>query len=489
MWRVTDFGEDAAEVMPERTSRVAQTRRVVSAAIAVFAISIAMSLAGYVWDWIDSIVNRDGFEADEWLSLIGVAWLPVVAGMVVRLVRLNRALADTAHDALGAYRDTVRTAYGWLWHLDASNRITYSSAGVRAVLGYEPHEVLGHDAIEMLVMEEDRPATLARVQAGALGDGWQHWRTRVRHRDGSVRHVVTSATPIRDDSGRFLGFRGSTVDVTGEFRAAEAEQVWLAGRSAARERIGTVLADPGALNMALQPIVDVRTRRVVGHEALARFTPVPYRPPNVWFEEAWQVGLGPELELHAVALACRHLTRLPTDMYLSVNLSPQTIVDPRLSELLTAVGPAARRVVVEVTEHAVVEDYDALADVVRRLAHSGVRLAVDDAGAGYASMQHILRLRPDIIKLDRSIVADAHRDPARRALLGAMSSFAGSLGVVTVAEGVETAEELAVLGSAGITSAQGFHIARPDLEPVLEWTGAADDRPVDTPRPTELVGP
>lgn len=484
---MTDFGEDAAEVMPERTSGVAHTRRVVSAAIAVFAISIGMSLAAYVWDWVDAIVNRDGFEADEWLSFIGVAWLPVVAGMVVRLVRLNRRLADTANDALGAYRDTVRTAYGWLWQLDASNRISYSSAGVRAILGYEPHEVVGHDAIEMLVMEEDRAATVAHVQANS--SGWQHWRTRVRHRDGSVRHVVTSATPIRDDAGRFLGFRGSTVDVTGEHLAAEAEQLWLASQSAARERIEQVLADPGSLNMALQPIVDVRTRRVVGHEALARFTPAPYRPPNLWFEEAWQVGLGPELELHAVALACRYLSRLPADMYLSVNLSPQTILDPRLSEVVASMGPAAGRVVVEVTEHAVVDDYDELVDVVRRLAHSGVRLAVDDAGAGYASMQHVLRLRPDIIKLDRSIVADAHRDPARRALLGAMSSFADSLGVVTVAEGVENAEELAVLGSAGITSAQGFHIARPDLEPVLEWTGT-DDRPAGAPgRPTELVGP
>ena len=451
-----------------RISQVAQTRRVVSAAIVVFAISVGTSLTSYVWDWMDAFAKGEDFEPDEWFAIVGAVWLPVVVGMVVRLVLLHRTLADSARSALDAFRDTVHNTNGWVWRVDAEGLITYSSPGVRDLLGYEPEEVVGLVAFDLLVMDEDRATVSARLEEGRNGDGWRHWRTRIRHRDGSVRHVVTNAIPVRDGAGRFVAFRGCTYDVTDAVVAAEAEQLRLATHSEARERIERVLLDPSSLHMAFQPIVDLGTHRVVGLEALARFTPAPHRPPNLWFDEAWNVGLGPDLELHAVALACRNLPQVPDDAYLSVNLSPRTIVDPRLIELIAGLGADAARVVIEVTEHAVVDDYDAIVEVVERLACSGVRLAVDDAGAGYASMQHILRLRPHIIKLDRSIVANAHREPARRALLGAMGTFASSLGVMAVAEGVENADELATLTDAGITTAQGFYLARPAVTPVTE---------------------
>jgi PAS domain S-box-containing protein len=466
------------------TDQIAHTRRVISTAIVVFAISIAMTLASYAWDWIDAVTYGEGFEPDEWFAIVAAAWLPVVAAMVVRLVLLQRGLAATAQDALDAFRDTAQTTHGWVWRIDADGRIAYSSPGVLELLGYRTEEVIGRAAVDLLVIDEDRAMVAARAEEARNGAGWDHWRTRLRHRDGSIRHVVSSALPVRDSAGRFVGFRGFTSDVTGEVLAAEAEQMQYASQSAARERIEQVLTDPSTLHMALQPIVDLGAQRVVGVEALARFTPAPQRPPNVWFDEAWQVGLGPDLELHAVALAVRQLPQVPDGAYLSVNLSPRTIVDPRLVDVLAGLGTDAARVVIEVTEHAVVDDYDAIVAVLDRLADDGVRFAVDDAGAGYASMQHILRLRPHIIKLDRSIVANAHNEPARRALLGAMGTFASSLGVMAVAEGVENADELATLHDAGITTAQGFYLARPEVGPVTEWAGIQTrDEPVP-----ELVG-
>jgi PAS domain S-box-containing protein len=471
---VTEPPDGGTEVMLRHLADIPRASRVISAAIVVFAVGIGTSLMSYVWDWANAISEGAGFEPDEWFAVAAALWLPVVAYMVVRLVQVHRTLAGVTQDALDAFQATVQTVHEWVWQVDADNRITYSNAGVTELLGYQPREVLGRNALDLLIAADDRAAVLRQIADGTTSNGWQHWRTSLRHRDGSVRHVVTSAVPVRDGAGRLVAFRGSTADITGEVVAAEAEQLRLADRSATRDRITQVMSDPACLHMVFQPIVDLPTRRVVGLEALARFTPVPNRPPNVWFDEAWEVGLGPDLELHAVALACRHLDRVPADTYLSVNLSPRTIVDPRLTELLTGLGPDTARIVVELTEHAVVDDYDTVIEVVENLARHGVRLAVDDAGAGYSSMTHVLRLRPHILKIDRSIVADAHRDPARRALLGAVGTFARSVGVVAVAEGVENADELATLAEVGITTVQGYYIARPAADPVPNWAAVID---------------
>jgi EAL domain-containing protein (putative c-di-GMP-specific phosphodiesterase class I) len=224
----------------------------------------------------------------------------------------------------------------------------------------------------------------------------------------------------------------------------------------------------------LQPIADLGRQEIAGVEALARFADEPYRPPNEWFAEAWDVGLGADLELRAIELAYARLSELPQHTYLAVNVSAQTLLDDRFTDLLTGLGDDARRVVVEVTEHAAIDDYDLLAGIVQRIRSLGARLAVDDAGAGYASMQHILRLRPDIIKLDRSIVADSDLDPARFALIGAMANFASSLGMTVVGEGVETPGELAALAENRISHAQGYYLARPAADPVVVLTTGTD---------------
>lgn len=229
------------------------------------------------------------------------------------------------------------------------------------------------------------------------------------------------------------------------------------------ERIDGVL-DGDALTMVFQPVVDLQTGRVLGCEALARFELEPRRPPNEWFDEAASVGRGDALELAAVAAAVAHLDALPSTAFLAVNLSPATAMHPHLSELVSDLP--GDRLVLELTEHARVDDYGPLLATIEAFREHGVRIAVDDAGAGYAGLRHILRLRPDILKLDLALTLSIDTDPARRALATAMVSFAGELGSTIIAEGIETAGELDTLRSIDVPWGQGYHMARPGPPPV-----------------------
>jgi EAL domain-containing protein (putative c-di-GMP-specific phosphodiesterase class I) len=233
-------------------------------------------------------------------------------------------------------------------------------------------------------------------------------------------------------------------------------------RRAARRRIEAVLASDRngtngesgiGLQMVYQPILDLGTGEVLGAEALARFGTEPQRSPAQWFMEAAEVGLGIQLELAALRRAAEGLPLLPPNAFLSVNASAETIRSPAMLSALD--GLPTSRLVIELTEHERIEDYDALVAPVARLRSRGVRLAVDDAGAGFASLQHILRLSPDIIKLDRIFIEDLAEDPVKRALTTALVSFAGDIGATLVAEGIATGPELEALRSIGVRHGQG----------------------------------
>jgi EAL domain-containing protein (putative c-di-GMP-specific phosphodiesterase class I) len=234
----------------------------------------------------------------------------------------------------------------------------------------------------------------------------------------------------------------------------EAEKVLAAKRDA----IGRILAD-GAFSFVYQPIWNFHRRRPAGFEALCRFSPAPYRSPDKWFADAVEVGLGLELELAVVRGAFAALDRLPADAYMSVNASPETVLDGRLLSLLADLP--AERIVLEVTEHAPVADYGRMVAALAPLRASGVRLAIDDAGAGYSSLQHIVQLRPDIIKLDMSLTRSVDTDQARRALAAALIYFAAETGCVIVAEGIETKSEMETLQLLGVPNGQGYYIGRP----------------------------
>jgi EAL domain-containing protein (putative c-di-GMP-specific phosphodiesterase class I) len=228
-----------------------------------------------------------------------------------------------------------------------------------------------------------------------------------------------------------------------------------------------VVAAGEALEVHLQPIVALNKPLgvPVGFEALARFQTTPYEPPNVWLERASHAGLQQELELSCVRGALAHLSSFPVTPYLAVNVSPATLVSAEFERLVSEVQ--ADRLVVEVTEHEVVREYDSLVNAIGGLRERGLRLAVDDAGAGFASFRHVLELKPDIIKLDTNLTRGIHEDRSREALVRSLVSFAEDVGASLIAEGIETREDLLTLRSARVPFGQGYLFAHPGPAPSI----------------------
>jgi PAS domain S-box-containing protein len=234
--------------------------------------------------------------------------------------------------------------------------------------------------------------------------------------------------------------------------------------------LGPALADRRALGQArksmrgiirqaafrpvFQPIVDLRLDTTVGWEGLTRFT--DGRSPDLVFAEAASAGLGQALELATLVRTLGAADGLPPDAFLSVNVSPELILSGKLAEAL----PSWReQIVLEVTEHVEIHDYAAVRAAVDAL--GPVRLAVDDAGAGFASLRHIIELEPAFMKLDISLVRRIETDPARQALVAGMVYFAERTDRTLIAEGVETEAERATLVSLGVELGQGYLLGRP----------------------------
>ena len=237
-----------------------------------------------------------------------------------------------------------------------------------------------------------------------------------------------------------------------------------------------VLADRSAINTVYQPIMDFARGAVVGVEALSRFHHEPRRSPVEWFQQAWEVGRGVDLEILTMLGVMTRLDELPEDQFVAVNLSPATLVSPEFARVMPE--QSWHRVVVELTEHARIEDYDALQRPVAEIRERGGRLAVDDVGAGFASLQHVLRLMPDLVKLDMSLTRNINQDPARHALASGVIACAEQLGAAVVGEGIQTWDELEALRGMGVGLGQGFFISEPlDLE-VLR-VGLPEDRILD----------
>jgi EAL domain-containing protein (putative c-di-GMP-specific phosphodiesterase class I) len=228
-------------------------------------------------------------------------------------------------------------------------------------------------------------------------------------------------------------------------------------RTATLARIEDAIAGIG-LHMVYQPIVRLDTLQVIGVEALSRFEGGPPTPDR-WFHEAASVGRGAELEVASLGLAAAAIPQLPGEVYLSVNASPALITAWGRREIPDTIP--LDRVVLEITEHEQIEDYDKLLEALAPLRARGLRVAIDDAGAGYSSFRHILLIKPDVIKLDISITRAIDEDPSRRALAAALITFAGEIDATLVAEGVETAAELETLQALGATLGQGYFFARP----------------------------
>jgi PAS domain S-box-containing protein len=226
-------------------------------------------------------------------------------------------------------------------------------------------------------------------------------------------------------------------------------------RDAAAERAAVQAVIDGAeFRPFFQPIVDLNDGTVPGYEALTRFA--DGRPPGVLFAAAARVGLGPELETACLSASIQAAERLPADAYLSVNASPDLIVSGGARALLSSI---TRPIVLEITEHVAIDDYDAVRAELSKL--GPIRLAVDDAGAGYASFRHVLELSPAFVKIDIALVRNVDTEPARQALIAGMGYFAVKGGLHLIAEGIETREELEALRALGVPFGQGFLLGVP----------------------------
>jgi EAL domain-containing protein (putative c-di-GMP-specific phosphodiesterase class I) len=295
---------------------------------------------------------------------------------------------------------------------------------------------------------EDRTSVLEMLRAGAVGYLVKGTRAAdiVKMMHNATRGDVVLSSEVMGDI---------LEELTGRLQMEGEEEELLKSQSV---RIRGVL-DHGKLTMVFQPIVDLETEEVVGLEALARFPSDPDRPTQAWFTEAAAVGLRLELELAAIEVALAALAEAPAGPYLSVNAMPDTLASEGLAALLA--DAPADRLVLEITEHAPVRDYEGLNKALQRMRGRGIRLAVDDAGSGFASLRHILQLAPDMIKIDNALTRNVYKDPARRALAAGLISFAAELGATIIAEGIETRQELDALRALGVRYGQGFFLGRP----------------------------
>jgi PAS domain S-box-containing protein len=242
-------------------------------------------------------------------------------------------------------------------------------------------------------------------------------------------------------------------DLAGALIGRDVAERTEAGRG--RDHIADVIARR-AFRPVFQPIVDLVRNVVVGYEALTRFT--DGANPGVLFAEAAAVGLGAELEIATLQAALGAAEALPPSVWLNLNASPELIVAGE--PLRTLLAGSSRRLVLEVTEHAAIADYPAFRAAMDAFGPE-VDFAVDDAGTGFASLRHIVELRPTFVKLDRSLMAGLESDDARQAMIVGLCHFAHVTGCRLIVEGIETDSELTVLRALTIELGQGYLLGRP----------------------------
>ncbi|MGB2710028.1 MAG: EAL domain-containing protein [Conexibacter sp.] len=325
----------------------------------------------------------------------------------------------------------------------------YASAAARELLGYEPSDLVGTWCYDYF--HPDDVAHIGGAHRSALDGVPLTVVYRLRRKAGDYVWVESTTRVVADEAGEIAEIICSTRPAHGG-----RDQRDSASHEACRKRVSAIL-DTEAITPLYQPIVALGTGRIVAYEALARFPGDAAHSPERWFADAWSVGLGVPLELLAVRAAARALPHLRADLHLAINASPETVATHGFA---AAIGDAIERVVIEITEHRQLDSADVRVKLAP-LRAAGGRIAIDDFGAGHASLSQVLAITPDWIKLDLALTQNLRTDPVARALAVALVSFAGEVGVGVVAEGVETAEQAEMLADIGIRHAQGWHFGRP----------------------------
>ncbi len=239
-------------------------------------------------------------------------------------------------------------------------------------------------------------------------------------------------------------------------RRFDPDHVRLSGDAPQRSEIERILRDR-AIEPVFQPVASLTTGRLIGYEALARFPDGPQRPPSTWFAQANACGLGPQMEAAAIQAALEVPGR-PRGTHLAVNVSPSALS----TDVVRGVLPDdLSGIVIELTEHEVYVGDSLLADSLADLRERGARIAIDDAGAGYAGLKQVMWVRPDIVKLDLELTRAIHADPVRMALVESLVRFARRVGATVCAEGIEDHDDIEVLANLDVPWGQGYALGRP----------------------------
>lgn len=380
----------------------------------------------------------------------------------------TQGMSMTLQDMLHAIREHLGMDVAFVSQFTRGRRVfrvvdsTYFDPPVK-VNGSDPMEesycqrVVDGRLPELITNASDFPAAMELPVTATLPVG-AHLSVPIRLADGSIYGTFCcfSFTPDTTLTGRDLALLRVFADLAG--KQIDRDLVGNKEKQVSRDRILSVL-EGDDLSIVYQPIYHIVRNEIVGFESLSRFSTQPLRTPDIWFQEAASVGLGASLEIKAVRIALQGFKRFSSDIYLSVNFSPESILIGTIASAFNDVP--LDRVILEITEHSLIDHYSEIAKILRPLRKKGLRIAVDDAGAGYASFRHILNLAPDFIKLDISLTRDIHKDRSRRALAAALIRFSEETDCKIIAEGVETVEELDTLRQLGVVKAQGYLLGRP----------------------------
>ncbi len=374
-------------------------------------------------------LDLDDFKAvnDRAGHAAGDELLIAVAGRLGSALRSGDTPARLGGDEFGILLESV----------NGPNEAVTTAERLLATLA-EPYDVGG-----------DRVTVSASVGI-ALSDGLE------AEVEELLRRADVAMYAAKANGKRRLELFAPALDVA-DPRSGEGRPMWFQTAAAQREEVVSMLEDEHALTMVFQPLVDLRTGRVAGYESLARFNDALGRPPNAWFAQAHRVGLGYELEAKALAAALAHRDR-PAGTFLTVNISPSALLSETVAQILPE---RLDGIVVEITENEAIADDPEVAAVLAAIRSRGALLAVDDTGSGYAGLHHIMRLSPDVIKLDRSMVAGVAHDPVKGALIESFVRYAREIDAVVCAEGIEEMDDLARLADLDVALGQGYGLARP----------------------------
>ncbi|MBA6326622.1 EAL domain-containing protein [Colwellia sp. MB02u-6] len=255
---------------------------------------------------------------------------------------------------------------------------------------------------------------------------------------------------------RDLSFLNAIADIASELIEKNVETEF--SHNEMKAKITSVLKQ-NKINIHYQPIFNLQSNKIIGYESLSRFNTIPYESPDIWFADASQVNLGEELEILAIKSAIKGINEFNLDTYIAINASPAYVLNGAVARALQGIN--LERIILEITEHAPIKNYPDFRKALEPLRKQGLRIAIDDAGSGYSSFQHVLELEADIIKLDITLTQNINSNHRKYLLATALCAFSKSINCSIIAEGVETVEELNSLRELGVDSVQGYLLGRP----------------------------